>query len=674
MRNKAIQSISESHKNSLTLWQFFRLVFVLFSLYLMGDAFYRWDAFKLYGSFSDFLLSISLASILWSLLAIFNAFLIWIFFKAIERSCAYCGLKIKMEILLIYSVAFMILALSVWVGKKLVWSDVQMTLQLKLSIITFISCASILPAWLLRNKSVDYISIIQGRITPLVWMFGFFILFSIPLLSYYTWGKTSVDSAPRQLKHVPVSKLDQKKPNILLVTFDALTARDMSVYNYSKPTTPFIEKWTKKASLFSMAEADSNYTGPTTASLMTGKRGWTHRRYSHDKAARPYKSSTENIAFILKKHGYFNYAFTMNVIASVEALGISSSFDIAPLTSNLVNAATIQGFIEKYLYQLFGNKFKIHNWLGQDDFILSTFLRIIPQKVFTTEYPPENAFNMFLETIDNNPVEPFFAWIHIFPPHAPYLPPKPYAGMFNKSSEMRDFNLQKMLTTVEVRKYNHENQYYPEDIMRKINLLRDYYDEFILYCDKQFEVFIREVDKRSWSGNTVIIMSSDHGESFRREYFYHGGPYLYEQVTHIPLIIKEPDQIEERIIDDVVSQIDIPATILELANIPIPSWMEGQSLVPLLRDMDISLEPVMSMTLYENNIKDPINKGTIAMRKDNYKLIHYLEDEKSLLFNLKNDPDEMNNLINKEPVVRQQLLGLIKDNLKKANENIIRGE
>ncbi len=111
-----------------------------------------------------------------------------------------------------------------------------------------------------------------------------------------------------------------------------------------------------------------------------------------------------------------------------------------------------------------------------------------------------------------------------------------------------------------------------------VNLMRDYYDEFITYIDKKFEDFIKEYEKRKIE-NTVIILSADHGESFEHGYFTHGGPFLYEQVTHVPLIIKEPGQMKGQTVDTLVEQIDIPATILDLANIPVPSWMEGRSLV-----------------------------------------------------------------------------------------------
>jgi arylsulfatase A-like enzyme len=206
---------------------------------------------------------------------------------------------------------------------------------------------------------------------------------------------------------------------------------------------------------------------------------------------------------------------------------------------------------------------------------------------------------------------------------------------------------------------------------KRFNSSRISYDGFIRYCDKQFEDFIAQLTSRNRLKNTVVILSSDHGESFEHDYRGHGGPYLYEQLTHIPLIIKESEQSEGRIINDLIEQIDIPPTILDLANIPVPSWMEGRSLVPLMRGKRLPSIPAFSMNLAKNpSLWHQITKGTIAVWEGDYKLIHYLEEKKSLLFNLKQDPGELNNLFNKEPEVGQRLLTLIQDNLKMANERI----
>ena len=187
------------------------------------------------------------------------------------------------------------------------------------------------------------------------------------------------------------------------------------------------------------------------------------------------------------------------------------------------------------------------------------------------------------------------------------------------------------------------------------------------YCDSQFKDFIKRLEKRKMLKNTVIILTADHGESFEHGFITHGGPYLHEEMTHIPLIIRETDWSGGKIIDDLVEQTDIPAIILELADIPVPSWIEGRSLVPLMRGEKLPQRPVFSMNFEKNMSRGhQITTGCISVREGDYKLMYNLDKDETMLFNLKHDPAELNNLIESEPEIGRNLLNLIRENLKSA--------
>jgi arylsulfatase A-like enzyme len=171
--------------------------------------------------------------------------------------------------------------------------------------------------------------------------------------------------------------------------------------------------------------------------------------------------------------------------------------------------------------------------------------------------------------------------------------------------------------------------------------------------------------------NTIIILSADHGESFSHGYQGHAGNHLYESLVRIPLIIKMPSERKGNVINMPVSQIDIAPTILDLAGIPAPDWMEGRSLLPLVKGKSLDPRPVYSMQLIENrSFGEPITKGTIALREGDYKLIYYLKDKKSLLFDLRSDPDEMQDISQQKQDVTKRLTGLIVENLSRANTEI----
>jgi len=638
----------------------FRLIFVLFFLYLLKEVFYRWDGFSYYSSFSEFIPNIALLSILWSILALLTTIIFWLPLRLLE----WFSLRFKSEkskYLLLFEKIFILNAASVWIAKKLLWHD-KVALQVKVIVFFSVVLVSVFMTWLLISKAgkwVDRIQekiipdvgrFIQERITLLVWPFGIFVILSMPLVAYQTWIKQANNIIPKEISQSSTHGDDP--PNFILVTFDALTSRDMSVYGYHKETTPFISKWAKDASLFTLAEASANFTTPATASLMTGKRVWTHQIY-HLGGSGHIKNKTENLPFVLKKNGYYNAAYVVNRYASVRTLGISESFDFSPIAIELMEPGDIlfgdtniaPGLFDVFLYRLFGEKFGLFDWITEPRLLVWEYFK---QNLTKTAVPPEKAFNLFLSNYDQLP-KPFFVWIHLFPPHAPYLPPEPYKGMF---ADQREVN-------------KNDPDWY---MVPK----RNSYDEFIRYCDNQFEDFILNLQERQLE-NTVIILSSDHGESFEHGLIGHRGHYQYEQLTHIPLIIKEPEQTEGKIINGFVDQIDIPATILNLAKIPLPSWMEGRSLVPLMRGNKNPQRPAFSMYFEENKSRgNQLTKGTIAVREGNYKLIHYLEEKKSLLFNLLEDPGELENLIDKEPEIARHLNELIEDNLNKANKKILK--
>jgi len=659
-----------------TSWRrIFRLVFVIFSLYLLGDAFYRWDGFRYYATFSEFLPSVALATILWSIVAALATVLIWLSVMAMEWFCRRLPWAVGREQILFFMSAFFLSAVTALYVKRSIWPYAQTTPLLKAVVLLCVLLTAVFLSWLFRKKSSRWIGILQERVTPLVWLFAIWMTASVFLVSYFTWIKEADNTAVLQ-KTPRTSVSGNQSPNIILLTFDTLTARDMSLYGYPRQTTPFISEWSKTASVFTRAEAEGNITTPTTASLMTGKRIWTHQTYHVGVSSnKPLKSDVENLPLLLKENGYYTMAFVVNPVASVKTLGIAGSFEIAPLATEFSTPASLFGWrfgiVDVLLYRMFANKIKLYDWILQRDFILDRLLNIISRNITETTAPPSKVYNGFLEALDNNSRTPFFAWLHVFPPHDPYLPPEPYLGMFDSSSRLRSYKTQERERRASFKYSTGKYRRFPQAVQETIDIMRARYDEFIRYSDSQFEDFISELIKRNKLKNTVIILSADHGESFEHAYLGHGQSHLYEQVTHIPLIIKNAGQSRGQVIDDMVEQIDIAPTILDLAGIAVPSWMEGRSLVPLMQGGRLPPRPAFSMVLDRNpSLGHRITKGTIAVWEGDYKLIHYLDENRSLLFNLKKDPAELNNLFDKEPETGRRLLALLKDNLRKANDKI----
>jgi len=333
-----------------SFWQIFRIVFVIFSLYLLGDAFYRWDGFRYHSSFSEFLPAFALISILWSLIALLTAILFSLLSRLIYLSIRASGWlwlrvmkKSRIEQLHLFIIIFLSMDTAVLVGKRL-FTDFKASMPLKVSVLLCTIIISIFFTWLLRYKARIWIDtvvrlmrkcniFIQERITPLVWLFGIWVVMSTALLAYHTGFK--VDDKVILQEFIEYPNKNKRSPNIILLTFDALTARNMSVYGYHGETTPFITEWAKGGFVFTRVKSASNFTAPTTASLMTGKRVWGHLRLSRMPSSSPIRTESENLPLLLKKNGYYTMAFIANPAASVKELKVSAFFDIKPSPSSL---------------------------------------------------------------------------------------------------------------------------------------------------------------------------------------------------------------------------------------------------------------------------------------------------------------------------------------------------
>jgi len=511
--------------------------------------------------------------------------------------------------------------------------------------------------WVTRKYANKILYSLNERITPLVWIFAILLILAVPFSIF-------ISRYPDADVPIQFHRGGGRGPNMILIVMDTLTARNMQLYGYERPTTPFISEWAKDAIVFTRAHSSSDWTVPSMMSLMTGQRVWTHGIW-HLINYRPFIGKYENnFPAILKDYGYDVYCFVQNPFAHPDTLSIKEPFLIRDKSERFYKPAIWWWDVLK---SFFLTNPVVSEWIFEMNPIAKKINSFRPE-TFTTTVPPDIVYNRFLKSISNRrlqgnkPQRPFFAWLHVFPPHEPYLPPQPYKGMFGDAEQFDTFKKQKKFGTG--REYKIEEQ-------ADIDILRKRYDEFILYSDKKFELFLSQLSKTIDMSNTIIILTSDHGESFSHGWLAHKGPHLYESLTHVPLIIKIPGRTNAKTIDVLVESTDIAPTILDLAGIPKPAWMEGRTLVPLFEGKTIDPQPIFSMQFDNQVIGDyPIKKGTIAVWDGSYKLIYYLKENKKMLFNLKVDPDETMDISQKEPEITQRLVKLIENELFRANEQI----
>jgi len=386
------------------------------------------------------------------------------------------------------------------------------------------------------------------------------------------------------------------KPNILLITLDALRYDHLGCYGYKRDTSPNIDRIAEVGALFLNAIAQSSHTAPCMYSILTSA-------YPSECGVASFgdqiPDNTPTLSNLLKVSGYKTGFF-----------------------SSHVGIATIRGFDESFdtFYSI---------WTFRED--------LNNKSIKVTDINPR-----IIKWIEKNKKEKFFLWVHYLEPHYPMNPPLAYSKLF------LDYNY----NTIEPKVKISDNDVFglggiPRRLANLNNDITDLnyyinlYDTTIRYADDQIGELVQYLKKMGLDNKTVIIISSDHGESLGEHdlYFTHGFQ-LYEGLVRVPLIIKGAAPfLKKKKIAAQVQQVDIAPTILEILKIKKPLSMIGTGLMPLIKgNDDYSREYAFSF----------LGGDKIAVRTNEWKLIYTFNNKEYELYNLKDDPGELSNVVSAE--------------------------
>jgi arylsulfatase A-like enzyme len=494
-------------------------------------------------------------------------------------------------------------------------------------------------------------------------------LLSLASLPVFGWSRGDIgdpaSAAAGEPRAIPVSA-GPPRPNIVLLTIDALSAPHMSLYGYSRPTTPELAQFAQGAVTFDRAYANGNFTTPGIATILTGTLPWTHRALQLPVWPLTY-TRRASLPAVLERAGYRTGYVSTNAIAGGDKQGFGQYFQFAS-TDRIGHVTLCADGLSKYLrYVCAASELSP---LQEIDDLAARFDRPPPNLEHDPRLATEPALR-WLATVDRS--KPVFLWVHLFPPHSPYAAPPPWLGEFDPSARDRDAEqtepnwgwIQSQLSS------------------QQVYTLEARYDEATVYSDYYVGQFLQRA-MQLLGPNTAIVITADHGESFAHGYGAHTGPGLYNEITQIPLILKLPGETAGRRCDDVVQQADIAPTLAVLAGVPAPPAWAGRPLIDACvpGETDPAADrPVFSMNFEQNPRFAPLRTGSVAVVDGRWKLIHYmgrlhypfmppLHDE---LYDVVSDPGERHDLAAQQPAVAQRLLGLIDTALAQQGGRVVPG-
>ena len=324
---------------------------------------------------------------------------------------------------------------------------------------------------------------------------------------------------------------DGAKPNVLFIIWDTVRAASLSVHGYGRPTTPTLEQLSAQGVVFDRAFSIAPWTLPSHASLFTGLSA---RELSADWRV-PLGDGPPTLAELFAGSGYATGGFVANYFYCSRESGLDRGFQHyavypAPSIAQFVLGSSVS--------RAFFNHSSLRRSFGLDD------------KPGRKEASGVNAeFVHWLDRVDGRP---FFAFLNYFDAHAPYLPPAPWDTMFGPLLPGRDPSMQ------EGRAFTR----------RELQAEIDGYDGGIRSLDDHLGLLLEELEARGLLDNTIVVVTSDHGEEFGEHGFFTHGNTLYERSLHVPLLIRAPSRAPSGArIADWISTRDVAATIASMAGL-----------------------------------------------------------------------------------------------------------
>jgi len=456
--------------------------------------------------------------------------------------------------------------------------------------------------------------------------------------------------------------------NVIIIEFDAMTARDMSLYGFPRETTPNIKRFAERATVYHAHHSGGNCTTPSVASLLTGMYPWTHRAINLGGLIMR-SLAWRNLFGIFGKE-YTRLAFSHNILANQLLNQLHTDIDIhlPPGSFSVIDGmvgshfndlnATYQAY-DDFLFQL--NNIPASFIFGLiERFYITRKVRGARAKDYPRGLPVSFSYPIYfrLDDLFDGMIEqstrltpPYIAFFHILPPHGNYNPHIKFYYRFRKD-EWKP-----------VEKPTHRFAKFAENYpYESLIHTRRLYDAYVANVDEEFGRLLDAFNEAGILDQSYVIVTSDHGESFERGEKGHGTRLMYEPVLHIPLVISTPGQSTRKDVYSPTSNVDILPTLLHIAGRKVPDWCEGE-LLPGLGGEENAGRIDFSMQAQENPAFFPLTTLTLAMRKGKYKMIYYTgyeENDAFELYNLENDPEELNDLYLEErwiaASIREELL------------------
>lgn len=390
-------------------------------------------------------------------------------------------------------------------------------------------------------------------------------------------------------------------PNVVMIVVDALRADHVSANGYHRKTTPNLDDLAAEGTLFAHAYSHGNRTVIAMPSLFTSLYPASHGVVRFQDHLIPLAASKTTIAELCRDAGYTTVGLMSNINLKTP-FGLTQGFDVVEEYNAVRFDLSVYRALEK--------------------------IGIVTRPLYRAYVAPtaEEVTDSAIEWTGRLTGRPFFLFLHYMDVHHPYSPPRDRPSVFGGIDVAAVADRLYMKTRAMVR-----NPPPLELPAEELTQLIDLYDSCIHYADGEIGRLLRRIRELPDDRETVVIVTSDHGD----EFLEHGSLYHtnlpIEQLIRVPLIIWRSGSNGGGRVQTLVRHVDVLPTIAELLNVSPPEEAVGSSLVPLLEDA----------SLPRNNFSIAEGDFSVSLNFENWKLMHVDSTGVYELYDLSSDPEAL---------------------------------
>jgi arylsulfatase A-like enzyme len=409
-------------------------------------------------------------------------------------------------------------------------------------------------------------------------------------------------------------------PNVVLIFLDTVRGDHLSSLGYSRRTSPSLDRIGASGIVFERAVAPAPWTLPSHATSFTG-------RWPFELTA-DWRDALDETSFTLAEHMAASGYQTAGFVANTRFASYETGLD--------------QGFQEYDDYRSNSQRVLLSTSIGR---LLTSTARlrgIIGWEWSLDRRDARDIRESFEQWVDaTEPGRPFFAFLNFFDAHHPYDPPAPFAGRFGGDSI--DPSLGDRLWSVV-----YPEPFFPDD-SAGLELMARSYDESLAYLDSEVGKLLDGIEQDPRLDNTIVIVTSDHGELLGEHGLVDHGNSLYFPLVHVPLIVTWKNRLLAGTrVERPVSLRDIPATITDLTGLRrMKRVFPGTSLRRTWEpDSGRLSSPAMSVVTGIRGKPDnePISRGDMAAVLVDSLLVIRSGDCRYELYDVDKDPANRNDL------------------------------